>query len=554
MVSEKPIWGLVRRTGRKVDDAAAGLPPSATPGPMLTIVPFAAIAIIGQLLAIWNPNPIVTSYFLLSCGLLLLALVALCLRTVRTSPMGPMAILVLYVASVSALEIAEGGKTTGSGVLLVVPLVASALLFHYRETVCASIAVIVSIVVVGIHMNGSPDLQIRRVILWTAICVLVAVPIHALRSHLRASVIEARTRLHQSQTLERAARELASLRTEEEILCATTRLAALVVAPPREHAPVARYLPVNDRGASMGSSRTHLTDALLTCRSVGAHDCPLDSILVGSRATAAGPPRDSASIAGDDQGDVDPGVHAAGVAVRPEGELHGYLYVVADELSISPDRVEGLTALGQLVELSLSNLFAHRRLEDQAMHEERRRIARELHDGLAHELAYIASRSRSAAQLSSDDGVAELARSADRALDEARRAITVLTSREPLMLSESIAQTAEDLGQRYGVPILLKLDYDVNVEPALGEHLLRIVREAICNAVRHGQPSKLTIHLWNDGVRHLVIEDDGIGFDLLGPLHGFGLTSMRERAEAAGGELSMHSEPNAGTRVEVLVP
>jgi signal transduction histidine kinase len=240
--------------------------------------------------------------------------------------------------------------------------------------------------------------------------------------------------------------------------------------------------------------------------------------------------------------------------VRPEGQLHGYLIVVAEETSIGSDRVEGLMALGQLVELSLSNLFAHRRLEDHAMHEERRRIARELHDGLAHELAYIASRSRSAALLSSDDGAAELARSADRALDEARRAITVLAAREPLMLSESIAQTAEDLGQRYGVPIVLKLDDDVNVEPALGEHLLRIVREAICNAVRHGHPTKLTIHLWNDGVRHLVIEDDGIGFDLLGPLHGFGLTSMRERAEAAGGELSMHSEPNAGTRVEVMVP
>ncbi len=83
------------------------------------------------------------------------------------------------------------------------------------------------------------------------------------------------------------------------------------------------------------------------------------------------------------------------------------------------------------------------------------------------------------------------------------------------------------------------------------------VSEAVTNAVRHGNADEVTVELSNgDGIR-LCVVDGGTGFDPSEagrPGHGFGLTSMRERAEALGGRLTIDSRPGAGTRVEVSLP
>jgi len=76
------------------------------------------------------------------------------------------------------------------------------------------------------------------------------------------------------------------------------------------------------------------------------------------------------------------------------------------------------------------------------------------------------------------------------------------------------------------------------------------------NAAKHGASSQVTVMLQReDGIR-LVVEDDGCGFDpdAASPSGGFGLLSMKERAESVGGLLSLNSAPSHGTRVEVAVP
>jgi signal transduction histidine kinase len=93
------------------------------------------------------------------------------------------------------------------------------------------------------------------------------------------------------------------------------------------------------------------------------------------------------------------------------------------------------------------------------------------------------------------------------------------------------------------------------VSPDLREDLARIVREAVSNAARHGEASNVTVALSNTDVIRVSVSDDGKGFDPNAPRRrGFGLTSMRERAEARGARVEVRSRPGAGTCVEVVVP
>jgi signal transduction histidine kinase len=187
-----------------------------------------------------------------------------------------------------------------------------------------------------------------------------------------------------------------------------------------------------------------------------------------------------------------------------------------------------------------------------AVLEERRRIARELHDGLAQELAFIASQSRLLGE-----GALErrLTSAADRALEESRRAIDALTKPLGEPVDVAVASAAEEIAPRVGARLVLDLQRGITTTPEVREELRRIVREATVNATEHGQATQIRISLESNGAGlRLVIADDGTGFDPSPPTEGFGLISMRERAAAMGGKVTISSEPGAGTTIEVVLP
>jgi len=187
---------------------------------------------------------------------------------------------------------------------------------------------------------------------------------------------------------------------------------------------------------------------------------------------------------------------------------------------------------------------------------ERRRLARDLHDGLAHELAYIAAKTRALLQgEGSKTLLQDLASASERALDEARRAIVVLSNEHPEPLELGIVQTVEDLASRHSLMPHLELAPSVDLAPDVCEQLLRVVREAITNAARHGAATEVWVRLFQDNGVHLTIEDNGVGFDVnQGDVRGFGLVSMRERADVIGATLMLSSTSGAGTRVEIVLP
>jgi signal transduction histidine kinase len=185
---------------------------------------------------------------------------------------------------------------------------------------------------------------------------------------------------------------------------------------------------------------------------------------------------------------------------------------------------------------------------------ERRRLARELHDGVAQELAFIRRRATRLAEL--PDGV-EITAAADRALEDSRRAIEALVppAHEPLHVA------LERLGARLATECGLEVQVNVRVAAAVRDEvraeLVRIISEAVRNASNHGGARHVRVDLTGAPLAVRII-DDGNGFrdganSGLG-VAGYGLIAMRERAEQVGGQFSLESVRGAGTLVQVVLP
>jgi signal transduction histidine kinase len=186
--------------------------------------------------------------------------------------------------------------------------------------------------------------------------------------------------------------------------------------------------------------------------------------------------------------------------------------------------------------------------------EERRQIARDVHDGLAQEIAFI-GRNVQALRWREPDSqrIDRIMDSVERAQKESRQVVGALSlpSDEPLELT--LARAAREAAERYGAAIDLELASGIRLPPRKREAVVRIASEAVTNAARHSGAEHLHVALERaaQGVR-LRVADDGMGFDA-GTRNGrgFGLITMRDRAESFGGSLRIRSRHGKGTEIEV---
>ena len=175
-----------------------------------------------------------------------------------------------------------------------------------------------------------------------------------------------------------------------------------------------------------------------------------------------------------------------------------------------------------------------------AVLEERRRVARDLHDGVAQELAYISSQMQWYLRHPDErDVLVHISDAVDRALDESRSAIAAMSRPIDEPLDVAVGNAARDVAERVGARLHLDLEAGIEVPPEWREALLRIAREAVTNAVRHGHARKVSLELRDGDAVWLRVSDNGGGFDPSQPRssQSFGLTSMRERTESLGGSL-----------------
>jgi signal transduction histidine kinase len=218
---------------------------------------------------------------------------------------------------------------------------------------------------------------------------------------------------------------------------------------------------------------------------------------------------------------------------------------------------DALRVLGWLVLLTAVVGEVRRRTRARAeadLARERRRLARELHDGVAQELAFIRRRAGRLAEL--PDG-REILSAAERALADSRRAIEALVP----PAAEPLGVALERLGARLAAECDVELQVNVRVQTEVADvvraEIFRIVAEAVRNAAQHGGARHVRVELGGSPL-HVRVIDDGCGFHHgsssgLG-VAGYGLIAMRERAEQVGGQFNVESVRGAGTLVQVVLP
>jgi len=189
--------------------------------------------------------------------------------------------------------------------------------------------------------------------------------------------------------------------------------------------------------------------------------------------------------------------------------------------------------------------------------EERARVARELHDGVAQEVLFLLAQVRRLQARQPGPETDRLLSAAERALAESRSAISTLRAPLDEPLPVMLARIGAELGRRLNLDVHIEADADVDVAPDVRDALARIVGEALTNAARHGRARCATIELQAGPPPRLRVRDAGCGFDpdpARVPAGSFGLTSIRERAAAFGGRAQVRSAPGDGTEVEVTLP
>jgi signal transduction histidine kinase len=263
--------------------------------------------------------------------------------------------------------------------------------------------------------------------------------------------------------------------------------------------------------------------------------------------------------------------HFMGVPVRDGDRVLGIIFA-ANKVSAAAagrgfterdEEILSLFAAHAAIALTNARLYEHS--QELSVLQERSRLARELHDAVTQKLFSIRAHARAAAVLASRDPIdpdrvrAEIevvAALGAEAHAELRAVIDGLAppDLEAAGLADSLRRYAVLAGRAHGIPVTFTAAELPPLDPRAEAAMYRVAQEALHNALRHAGAGQVGVRLARTPRRvSLEVSDDGHGFMPEAPSGGVGLASMRERASAAGGRLTIRSGP-AGTRVRMTVP
>ena len=255
-----------------------------------------------------------------------------------------------------------------------------------------------------------------------------------------------------------------------------------------------------------------------------------------------------------------------GVPLRSRDRVYGNLYLTekrgADEFTEEDERA--VITLASQAGIAVENARLHEEVRRLAVLEDRERIAKELHDGVVQALFSVGMSMQAVEGMVDDpEAVRKRLQESVAAVDDVIRDLrNYIFGLGPSGIADrQLDRALEDLVEEFrrGSDVAIRLDVDPRAASQitpLAADVVQAAREAISNAVRHGQPETLSVTLAReDGAILLEIEDDGRGFDpdaVRGG--GRGLVNLRERVVSAGGEMLIESSAGQGTTLKLRFP
>jgi signal transduction histidine kinase len=260
-----------------------------------------------------------------------------------------------------------------------------------------------------------------------------------------------------------------------------------------------------------------------------------------------------------------------GVPITVHGRSVGNLYLT-DKLAAA-EFSEADRLLAEMFSLragiAIENARLHEQVKQLAIADERERIARDLHDGIIQGIYGVALSLEDVPELMDVDQHEAGAR-VDRAIDSLNLAIReirnfILGLRSELLYGADLVAGLATLAQEFTLSGQAEVDLDVAIDPALSARLpiahrvqlLQMAREGLSNASRHALANHIELGLSGDDENvELRVVDDGVGFDAdaVAPSGHLGLHNLRVRSAALGGEMTIDSTKDTGTRLTIRVP
>jgi signal transduction histidine kinase len=259
------------------------------------------------------------------------------------------------------------------------------------------------------------------------------------------------------------------------------------------------------------------------------------------------------------------GIHSTvGAPILVDGAVWGSIFVNTTKPEPFPDDTESrILGFAQLAATAISNavsrsqLAASRARVVAAADETRRRIERDLHDGIQQRLVSLAlelhfsEEGMPSHQIEAKRTVARVADGLTDALDEVRELARGI---HPAILSEGGLRPAlKALARRSAVPVELEVDIETQLPERVEVATYFLVSEALANAAKHARASVAHVRVITAGsLLQVSIRDDGLGG--ADPSRGSGLIGLIDRVQALGGTLTLLSPPGQGTTIQVELP
>lgn len=251
-----------------------------------------------------------------------------------------------------------------------------------------------------------------------------------------------------------------------------------------------------------------------------------------------------------------------GVPVRTGETVFGNLYITDKPGGFDENDVTVVEALAVIAGSAVSTARLRERLKATAIVEDRDRIARDLHDSVIQDLFAVGlSLQGLSSRLTIESNSAVLDTAVDQlhsVVETLRKYIYELRAADHYRegLSGMLTDLVERMGNAYPTRVSLDLEGELDtVEIRVAEELLKLITEAVSNALRHSRAEEVTVRaVRNAESLTISIEDDGAGFNLQGVDRGMGLINMRERVRRLGGEFHIEAVPDQGTVVSIRLP